>query len=159
MVDDRTRLLILGSLPGEMSLARAEYYANPRNQFWRLIAAAAGQALPEAYEARLARLRDFGVGLWDVVGSAERVGSLDGAIRHATPNRLADLVATLPDLRAVAFNGGRAHALGAPVLAGREGIVLLPLPSSSPAYTLAFDLKLARWRSIAPYVVAPGDGA
>ncbi|MDP2226330.1 MAG: DNA-deoxyinosine glycosylase [Moraxellaceae bacterium] len=157
MVDERTRVLILGSLPGEASLAQAQYYAHPRNQFWRLLAALAQVALPETYGARLDMLRALGVGLWDVVGSAERVGSLDGAIRRPIANRLDDLIADLPHLQAVAFNGGRAHQLGTPSLAGRRRLTLLSLPSSSPAYTLAFELKLARWRELAPYLyAAPG---
>lgn len=152
MVDEHTRLLILGSLPGEASLARAQYYAHPRNQFWRLLAAVAGQDMPAPYEARLATLRALGVGLWDVVGSAERTGSLDGAIRLAKANPVADLVATLPRLEAVAFNGGRASQMGAPALADRPRLALLPLPSSSPAYTLGFELKLDRWRALKPYL-------
>ena len=152
MVDAQTRVLILGSLPGEMSLARAQYYGNPRNQFWRLLACVAGRDMPEAYEARLAELRGLGVGLWDVVGSAERAGSLDGAIRKATANPLRDLAASLPHLKAVAFNGGRANQMGAPMLASQPGLVLLPLPSSSPAYTLAFEQKLARWRMLEPFL-------
>ena len=156
MVDDQTRVLILGSLPGEISLARAQYYANPRNQFWRLLAAVSGRDMPDDYGARLAALRAIHIGLWDVVGSAERTGSLDGAIRKATPNPLGDLVASLPRLKAVAFNGGRASATGAAALAGQPGLVILPLPSSSPAYTLSFELKLARWQALAPFL--PDNG-
>lgn len=151
-MDEQTRILILGSLPGEASLARAQYYAHPRNQFWRLLAEVSGQALAETYEARLLRLRALGVGLWDVIGSAERSGSLDGAIRNAIANPLLDLVTTLPRLRVVAFNGGRASQLGAPALAGQSGLTLLSLPSSSPAYTLAFEEKLARWRALEPFL-------
>jgi double-stranded uracil-DNA glycosylase len=152
VVDDHTRVLILGSLPGDVSLARAQYYAHPRNQFWRLLAAVTGQEMPECYEARLAALRALGVGLWDVVGSAERAGSLDGAIRLARANPLGELVAALPQLAAVAFNGGRASQMGARALAGRPGLDLLPLPSSSPAYTLAFEQKLDHWRALEAYL-------
>jgi double-stranded uracil-DNA glycosylase len=152
VVDEHTRVLILGSLPGNVSLARAQYYAHPRNQFWRLLAAVSGQVMPQSYEARLAALRALGVGLWDVVGSAERSGSLDGAIRLARSNPLGELVATLPRLDVVAFNGGRAGQMGAPALADRPGLDLLTLPSSSPAYTLAFERKLDRWRALQPYL-------
>lgn len=158
MVDEHTRVLILGSLPGEVSLARAQYYANPRNQFWRLLAAVTGQAMPESYEARLAALRALGVGLWDVVGSAERAGSLDGAIRQARANPLSEMVAALPRLQVVAFNGGRASQMGARALGDRPGPVLLPLPSSSPAFTLAFERKLDRWRALMPYLPQDRSG-
>jgi len=79
--DGRTRLLILGSLPGVISLRRGQYYGNPRNQFWRLAAEILGAEMPAAYEQRLATLIAAGVGLWDVVGSATRTGSLDADIR------------------------------------------------------------------------------
>jgi hypoxanthine-DNA glycosylase len=75
-------LLVLGSLPGEESLAQGRYYAHPRNHFWTLIGAVIGRDLVAlGYEARLAALLEAGVGLWDVVASATRRGSLDGAIR------------------------------------------------------------------------------
>ena len=153
VVDAATRVLILGSLPGEESLARGQYYANPRNHFWRLIGAVTGvelEALP--YAARLERLLAARVGLWDTVGAATRRGSLDGAIRGVEANPVAELVAALPALRAVGFNGGRSASLGLRQLAGREPLALIPLPSSSPAYTLPFAAKLERWRALGPFL-------
>ena len=158
VVDAATRLLVLGSLPGEKSLARSQYYGNPRNQFWRLIGAAIGADLvPLPYEHRLAALLAAGVGLWDTVGSAVRRGSLDGAIRAHSANDLAALAATLPNLRAVAFNGGKSAALGRLQLAARPDLALIPLPSSSPAYTLAFEQKLAAWRQLEPWLAIGED--
>ena len=152
VVDADCRILVLGSLPGEESLARQRYYANPRNQFWRLIGDVIGEALePLAYEHRLDTLLRAGVGLWDTVGSATRVGSLDGAIREVSANSLAPLVAGLPNLRAVGFNGGRSASLGMKQLAG-SGLALVPLPSSSPAYTLSFAAKLERWRALRAFL-------
>jgi len=153
VTDVRTRVLILGSLPGEESLARSQYYANPRNHFWRLIGAVTGAdlvALP--YEARLAALLEVRVGLWDTVGAATRRGSLDGAIRGHRANDLADLVARLPELRAVGFNGGKSASLGMPQLAGKPDLTLIALPSSSPAYTRPFEEKLAAWMRLAAYL-------
>jgi TDG/mug DNA glycosylase family protein len=140
-----TRLLVLGGLPGAMSLAAGRYYANPRNQFWRLMGAVLGVALVALpYEERLRVLLDAGVGLWDTVGSASRRGSLDGHIRVHEANDLAALTASLPALRAVAFNGGKSASLGMAQLSD-SGLALRPLPSSSPAYTLSFEAKLAEW--------------
>lgn len=153
VADARARMLVLGSLPGEESLAQARYYAHPRNHFWRLIGAVIGMELePLPYEQRLAALQDAGVALWDTVGSARRRGSLDGAIRDMEGNRLAKLVETLPNLQAVGFNGGKAAAIGTPQLAGIARLTLLPLPSSSPAFTLGFDAKLARWMALQPFL-------
>jgi hypoxanthine-DNA glycosylase len=153
VVDARTRVLVLGSLPGEESLARSQYYANPRNHFWRLIGAVIGADLvPLPYEARLEALLRARVGLWDTVGSATRRGSLDGAIRGHRSNDLADLAARLPKLRAVGFNGGKSASLGLPQLAGRPDLALITLPSSSPAYTRSFEEKLEQWMRLAPYL-------
>ena len=147
VVDANTRLLMLGSLPGDASLRAAEYYGHPRNAFWRLIGGVIGRdlaALP--YEERLAALKGAGVGLWDVIASAERPGSLDAAIRQPEAADLRGLVASLPNLRAVAFNGGTAARLGRAVLADPPaGIALIDLPSSSPAHARPFAEKAAAW--------------
>lgn len=153
VVDARTRLLVLGSLPGEKSLAAAQYYANPQNQFWRLMEAVTGRALAALpYPERLDALLADGVGLWDVVGSAVRPGSLDTAIRDHQPNALPELCANLPALRAVAFNGGKAAALGRRILADRTDLTLLALPSSSPAHTVGFDRKREAWGVLGDYL-------
>ncbi|HEX8579617.1 MAG TPA: DNA-deoxyinosine glycosylase [Allosphingosinicella sp.] len=153
VADERARLLVLGSLPGEESLAKARYYAHPRNQFWRLLGAVIGRDLePLAYEERLAALIEARVALWDTVGAARRRGSLDGAIRDVEANSVAQLADTLPELQAVGFNGGKAAAIGMPQLAGRAGLALLPLPSSSPAFTLPFAAKLERWMALRPFL-------
>lgn len=130
-----TRVLILGSLPGQASLAAARYYAHPQNQFWRLVGAVIGREELASldYEERLAALIEAGVGVWDVLASAVRPGSLDAAIREAEHAPLADLVATLPQLRAVAFNGATAARIGRRLLADAP-VRLVDLPSSSPAY-------------------------
>jgi TDG/mug DNA glycosylase family protein len=141
-----TRLLLLGSLPGAMSLAAQRYYANPRNQFWRLTGAVIGRDLEALdYEARLEALQGAGIGLWDTVAAATRKGSLDQAIRLHAASDLEGLTATLPELRAIGFNGGKSAAIGRPQLAERPDLSLVDLPSSSPAYTLPFEEKLERW--------------
>ena len=129
-----TRVLVLGSLPGERSLAARRYYAHPQNRFWRLIGGVIECELePLDYEARLTKLLEAKIGLWDTVASAHRTGSLDAAIRDAEHNPLVDLVRSLPEVRAVGFNGGASARIGMPQLAG-TGLALIPLPSSSPAY-------------------------
>ena len=142
-------LLILGSLPGEASLKAQRYYAHPQNQFWRLLGTVIGEELAALeYEERLERLSARRIALWDVVGEARRAGSLDGAIREATANPLADYVATQPQLRTIAFNGQTSARLGRLALAGIEGPRLIDLPSSSPAYTLPFAWKAERWAEL-----------
>ncbi|HYC98584.1 DNA-deoxyinosine glycosylase [Brevundimonas sp.] len=154
VVDAHTRLLILGSLPGDASLKAGQYYGHPQNAFWRLIGGVIGRdlaALP--YDERLAALKAAGVGLWDVIASAERPGSLDAAIRQPEAADLRGLVAGLPELRAVAFNGGTAAKLGRALLANAsEQVVLIDLPSSSPAHARRHEVKAAAWAALGPYV-------
>ena len=139
-------LLILGSLPGEASLAAQRYYAHPQNQFWRLLGRALGEELTSlSYDERLDRLAARGVALWDVVGEARRLGSLDGAIREPTANPLVDFIAGHPRLKAVGFNGKTASRLGRLAIGGAGRIELIDLPSSSAAYTISFEEKARRW--------------
>ena len=153
VVNARTRVLILGSLPGEASLAAGQYYAHPRNQFWHLVGNVIGQDLArQSYPDRLDMLRGAGIGLWDTIAQARRDGSLDSAIRDAEHAPLAELVSGLPGLRAVAFNGRKAWTVGAPQLADC-GVVPVALPSSSPAYAaMRKDEKEARWMVLRNYL-------
>lgn len=148
-----TRVLVLGSLPGERSLVEQRYYAHPRNLFWRLIGSVIGADLEAlVYPTRLEALLAAGIGLWDTIASATRQGSLDTAIRDAQRNPLADLAATLPDLRAVAFNGATSARVGMAALAG-QGLALLPLPSSSPAHAaMPFERKRELWAAIGEFL-------
>lgn len=144
-----THTIVLGSFPGEASLAATQYYAHPRNQFWRLLGAVLGE--PElyelAYEARLDRVLKHGVGIWDVLAACHREGSLDSAIRDAKPNDFDSLREHAPQLKRVCFNGKTAGRFAEVI--GAAGYETLVLPSSSPANaTLSFDRKLSLWRAI-----------
>lgn len=149
------RVLILGSLPGDRSLAEQRYYAHPQNQFWRLLSPVVGHDLAALdYDARLAALRDARIALWDVVATAHRTGSTDATIRDAAANDLAALLARLPALRAVAFNGGKALTLGKPLIvrAASPPPAILALPSSSPLHTIGLAAKQPAWAAIAAFL-------
>ena len=153
IADSRTRLLILGSLPGDASLKAGQYYGHPQNAFWRLVGGVIGRdlaALP--YDDRLTALRAAGVGLWDVIASADRPGSLDASIRNAEAADLTKLVGGLPKLQAIAFNGGTAARIGRRSL-GHATVELIDLPSSSPAHPLPFEAKLAAWRPLSRFLI------
>ncbi|MCF2134647.1 MULTISPECIES: DNA-deoxyinosine glycosylase [Burkholderiaceae] len=144
-----TTILVLGSFPGEASLGAGQYYAHPRNQFWRLLGAVLNE--PElqelAYDARLKRVLKHGIGIWDVLAACHREGSLDSAIRHAKPNDFASLRAHAPLLKKVCFNGKTAGRFADVI--GAAGYETLVLPSSSPAHAmLSFEQKLSCWREI-----------
>lgn len=154
MVDIHTRLLVLGSLPGERSLAERRYYAHPQNQFWRLLSPAAGRDLaPLPYDERLEALRAARIGLWDVVASATRPGSTDAAMRDIEGHDVAALAATLPALRAIAFNGGTALRHGLKQLgAAADRYAIVALPSSSPLHTVGLAAKLPSWEALADWL-------
>ena len=146
VVDAQTRLLLLGSLPGDRSLAAQRYYAHPQNQFWQLMSGVIERDLVVLdYEARLATLLAAHVGLWDVVASARRDGSSDAAIRDPVGNDLVGLVGSLPTLRAVGFNGTTSFRYGTKQLAPAPGIAFIPLPSSSPLHTVGLAAKQPLW--------------
>lgn len=146
VVDANTRLLILGSLPGDASLKLGQYYGHPRNGFWPLVGGVIGiDLVAQPYPDRLEALKAAGVGLWDVIAGAERRGSLDAAIRRAEVADLNRLIDDLPALRAIAFNGATAAHHGRRRLTPRGRIDLIDLPSSSPAYTLPLARKAAAW--------------
>lgn len=142
-----TRLIVLGSFPGQASLQAGQYYAHPRNQFWPLLGAIWGLDLRAlAYPARLAEVARRGLGLWDIYASCRRQGSLDQAIQDAEPTDLATLRELAPELRLVAHNGGESASAMRQVAA--LGWPVLRLPSSSPANaSWSFERKLAAWRA------------
>ncbi|MCH8614574.1 DNA-deoxyinosine glycosylase [Sphingomonas sp. SM33] len=146
------RLFILGSLPGDASLAAQRYYAHPQNQFWRLLGSVIEEDLQVlAYEKRLERLAAHRIGLWDVVGSAVRRGSLDQAIRLANHNRIDALIHDFSALEAIAFNGGTAATIGRKLVGVAQDVELIDLPSSSPANTRPFAEKAAAWARLASF--------
>ncbi len=151
------RLLILGTLPGRESLARAEYYAQARNAFWPLMGELCGAGRELPYAARTARMVSAGIAVWDVCAAAIRHGSLDAAIEPASivPNDFLAFFAAYPGIRRIACNGRLAAQLYArlvrpalpPEAAALEPVVL---PSTSPAYAaLSYAAKRDRWRVLA----------
>ena len=147
------RLFILSSLPGDASLSAGRYYAHSTNQFWRLLGQAIGvelQALP--YEERLERLAERRIGMWDVIASASRRGSLDQAIRSPDHNPLEMLLHDFPELQALAFNGSTAASAGRRLLGATNQLSLIDLPSSSAANTQPLSDKARAWAALANFI-------
>ena len=130
------RVLVLGSLPGDESLKQCQYYAHPRNAFWKIMGTLAGFDPSLPYAERLALLNRGGVGLWDVVASGVRPGSLDQHITQEQPNDVADLLARFPGIAAVCCNGTASYKYLKryfPELFLRESPAIIQMPSTSPA--------------------------
>lgn len=154
----QSRVLILGSMPGVVSLQVQQYYAHPRNAFWPILASLLGFDAALPYEQRLAQLTANRIALWDVLASCQRPGSLDANIARASeqPNDFISLFAECRQIRAVACNGGTAYALFRrhvlPVV-DLSGIDVLQLPSTSPAHAgKSFAAKLAEWQQLRTYL-------
>lgn len=152
VVDDATRVLVLGSMPGEMSLQMQQYYAHPRNTFWRIMNGIIGVDPDAEYHVRLGGLRSAGIGLWDVLHLCDRPGSLDSAIVRETmePNDFERLFTERPSICRVCFNGAKAaqvfERLVAPHL--NSPFECHRLPSTSPANAaIPYDAKLRAWRA------------
>jgi TDG/mug DNA glycosylase family protein len=150
-----TRVLILGSLPGDRSIAAAEYYAHPGNGFWWLAGEVIGMPLKGLpYDVRVAALLAHGVGLWDVIAQAHRPGSQDSAIRDPVVRDLAAFAASLPELRAIGFNGGMAARQGRRQLAAGTRYTLIDLPSSSGLHArISLDEKRSRWLALRGFLL------
>jgi double-stranded uracil-DNA glycosylase len=151
---DATRL-ILGSLPGTASLAAQQYYAQPRNAFWRVMGVVLGAGLDLPYAARLERLQHAGIALWDVCRAAHRPGSLDADI-DADSVRVNDFRRFLlahPRIERIAHNGATSARLYEQHVLTRlptrlQELPRVRLPSTSPAHAaMPFESKLAAWQA------------
>lgn len=149
------QILILGSMPGRASLRAAEYYAHPRNLFWRILADVHGELEPSCYSSKLDLLSKHNIALWDVLRFCEREGSLDSNIVGASEqaNDFASFVQTLPKLKRIVFNGKKAeqsfrkHVVDT-LLADQQAIELIGLPSTSPANaSISYEEKFQRWEA------------
>ena len=152
------RILILGSMPGQVSLRAGQYYANPRNSFWQLMGElfGAGRELP--YTQRIRQLKKNGIALWDVLASCKRTGSLDSAIDAPSmvANNFPQFLSAHPRIRSVFFNGAMAERCFRVHVQAKSDLPLLQLirlPSTSPAHAaLSYAQKYAAWQLVARFV-------
>lgn len=157
VIDSQSRVLILGTLPGDESLRLRQYYADPDNQFWKILERVYDETIGTFYAEKLKFLRDKALALWDVLQRAERPGSLDRHIRHGVANHFGKLFEQYPELRRVVFNGSKAQDLfrrlalkGLQIDSIRPlDLVGLPSTSGTPGrHVPAFDGKVARWKAV-----------
>jgi len=156
IADEWAAILILGSMPGEESLRKNEYYANSRNTFWKIMAGLFNYDHIASYSEKIRKLTKHKIALWDVIQTCERRGSLDSAIDNRTirENDFASFYRSHPNIKYVFFNGAKAeHEYLKRVLPSlsdqAKGITYARLPSTSPAMAqLSFDEKLLQWSRI-----------
>ncbi len=147
-VNQYTRVIVVGSMPGEASLKAQEYYAYKYNQFWKIVFDVFAQGrTPKSYQDKISTLLAGGVGLWDALAACERSGSLDGNISRPTPNDFPSLFKKYPRIHTLLFNGqaARAHFKRA---FGDGGKICVTLPSTSPAHAARpYSEKLQLWKT------------
>jgi hypoxanthine-DNA glycosylase len=157
IIDHDTQVLLLGSMPGVESLRQHQYYAHPRNQFWDILYTLFAEEKAAGYAERIAFLKAHQIGLWDVLYSCYRQGSLDANIKQEQPNDLATLLRDHPQIRFVGFNGAKAlqsfkKMIGLDAL---SGIAYQQLPSTSPIpgrNIKTFAEKVCVWEIIRKYI-------
>lgn len=158
LAGDDPRCLVLGSLPGDRSIACQEYYGHPTNRFWRVLAAVFGDEIPVGYPAKKRFLAKHRVALWDVCATARREGSLDANIRDERYNDIAVFLRAHPGIRTVALNGGKARQAfaryrrqsPADVRELLDGLEILPLASTSAAAaSWSFERLCLQWKALA----------
>lgn len=148
IVNTNTEILILGTMPGIASLEKQEYYAHPRNHFWKILYTLFGTTpIPENFGEKIKFLQSNKIGLWDVLENCERKGSLDIHIKNHTENDFETLFKEYPAINKIIFNGKESHRYFHKRFGQKEGITYYVMPSTSPANTMSFENKLKNWSS------------
>lgn len=145
-IDNETETLILGTMPGIASLEKQEYYAHPRNHFWKIIYTLFDK-LPAStiFEEKIKLLQANKIGIWDVLENCERKGSLDIHIKNHKPNDFENLLEHYPKIKKIIFNGKESHRYFIKSFGQIKGITYYVMPSTSPANTMSFENKLKTW--------------
>lgn len=153
------RILILGSMPGVASLQAVEYYAHPRNLFWKIIGELFEFDIDCSYPSRIQKISELPLVLWDTLRACHRSGSLDSSIlkQQIEANDIAGLLQQHSSLRVIAFNGAASekyfNQLVKQNLSASRELTLLKMPSTSPANAgMNFEQKLQSWRRLFDYL-------
>ena len=146
--DERSRVLVLGTLPSVKSREANFYYGHPRNRFWQVMAAVFDAPVPQSIEEKKALLLANGVALWDVVGQCDIRRSADSTIRNVVPNDLSPILAAV-GIETIYANGAKAAELYRKYLLPVTGIEAVRLPSTSPANAACGTEALVEaWRAV-----------
>ncbi|UFK97802.1 DNA-deoxyinosine glycosylase [Kaistella faecalis] len=152
VVSKKSKILILGSVPGVKSLEMQQYYAHPQNQFWRIIFELLGKDFSGDYETRIETIRKNNIALWDVIDTCEREGSLDTKIRNEEHNDITKMLNNHPSINVIFCNGQKSFKNLKKILGKESEIPVFVLPSTSPLHTISFDKKLKEWEIIKTFL-------
>lgn len=150
-------VLIIGSFPSRLSLERQLYYANPRNQFWRIMATLFPSLDPVDVLSATNSLKKYRIALWDTIASrAFQPGSMDHTLKDIVPHDIPAFIRDHPTIWCIAVNGRMARGVLIRTLRGEslpDGLKIIFLPSTSPANArVSFDQKVSEWRVITGFL-------
>jgi hypoxanthine-DNA glycosylase len=143
IIDNNSKIIILGSIPGVKSLEKQQYYGHPQNKFWKIIFELFNEEFTEDYAERINILKKHHIALWDVIDSCERKGSLDSEIKNEEANQI---------IKAIFCNGGKSYKNLQKILGENYKIPVFLLPSTSPLHTVSFEKKLEEWKGILEFM-------
>lgn len=152
IIDNDSKILVLGSIPGVKSLEKQQYYGHPQNKFWKIIFELFNEEFTEDYDERLNILKQHHIALWDVIDSCERKGSLDSEIKNEEANQIEELLENHPNITAIFCNGGKSYKNLQKLLGKNFRIPIYLLPSTSPLHTISFERKFEEWKKILEYI-------
>ncbi len=152
IIDNDSKILILGSIPGVKSLEKQQYYAHPQNKFWKIIFELIEEGFTEDYPEKIKMIKKHHIALWDVIDSCERKGSLDSEIKNEEANQIEELLESYPNIKTIFCNGGKSYKNLQKMLGKNYKIPVFLLPSTSPLHTISFEKKLEEWRKIKMYL-------
>lgn len=147
-IDEASKILILGSIPGVKSLEKQQYYAHPQNKFWKIIFELFNENFTDDYKERINILKKNHIAIWDVIDSCERKGSLDSEIKNEEANQIEELLEKYPNIKVIFCNGGKSFKNLQKILGKNFRIPIYLLPSTSPLHTISFEKKMEEWKNI-----------
>lgn len=153
IVNQHSRVLLLGTMPGDRSLSLQQYYGHAGNHFWKLIYTLFGESTDPDYEARKAFLLDHEIALWDVLESCTCEGSLDSNIKNEVVNDFAAFYIQYPNIKHIFFDSKKAEEFYLRHVKKSPDKIyhLLPSPSRANA-SKTFEQKLEAWKELLLYV-------
>lgn len=152
LISEDSKVLILGSVPGIKSLEMQEYYAHPQNKFWRILFELFEEEFTTDYCGKIKLLKKYKIGVWDVIDSCERKGSLDTEIKNENHHNILKLLEDFPSIKVIFCNGQKSFKTLNKILPNDLEIPIVVLPSTSPAYTIPYEKKLQEWSVIKSYL-------
>ncbi|MCW3161666.1 DNA-deoxyinosine glycosylase [Chryseobacterium oryctis] len=152
IINQDSKILILGSIPGVKSLEMQQYYAHPQNKFWRIIFELFQEEFTEDYNQRIQVIQQNRIALWDVIDSCERKGSLDSEIRNEEANQIPELLKEYPNIKAIFCNGGKSYKSLKKMLGKDFQVPIHLMPSTSPLHTISFERKIEKWKLILTFM-------